>query len=103
MATCWRRTRCRGARSPPAAVGPAPFRARLSPDAAGAPQLRAMAVDVRHSASLKSPELDTLSQVLRDSASGLDDAVLDDQLERFSRISVVTVDDEVQGFLFGSL
>jgi hypothetical protein len=62
-----------------------------------------MEVDVRDSASLKSPELDTLSQVLRDSASGLDDAVLDDQLERFSRISVVTVDDEVQGFLFGSL
>jgi hypothetical protein len=62
-----------------------------------------MDVDVRDSASLKPPELDILSQVLHDSGSPLGDAVLDEQVERFPRVSLVTVDDEVQGFLFGSL
>lgn len=62
-----------------------------------------MDVDIRDSASLKPPELDLLSQVLRNSGSRLDDRILDQQVERFSRVSLVTADDEVQGFLFGSL
>ena len=62
-----------------------------------------MDVDIRDSASLKPDELDILSQVLRDAGSPLDDEVLDQQVERFSRVSMVVADDEVQGFLFGSL
>ena len=62
-----------------------------------------MDVDIRDSTSLKPDELDILSQVLRDAGSSLDDEVLDEQVERFSRVSTVVVDDEVQGFLFGSL
>lgn len=62
-----------------------------------------MDVDIRDSASLKPDELDILSQVLRDAGSPLDDEVLDEQVERFSRVSTVVVDEEVQGFLFGSL
>ncbi len=62
-----------------------------------------MDVDIRDSASLKPPELDILSQVLRDAGSPLDDRALDEQVERFSRVSMVVEDDEVRGFLFGSL
>ncbi|HLF39953.1 MAG TPA: hypothetical protein VI854_00630 [Acidimicrobiia bacterium] len=62
-----------------------------------------MDVDIRDSASLKPDELDILSQVLRDAGSPLDDEVLDGQVERFSRLSLAAADDEVQGFLFGSL
>jgi hypothetical protein len=62
-----------------------------------------MDVDIRDSASLKPAELDVLSQVLRDCGSPLEDKVLDHQVEQFSRVSLVTAEDEVQGFLFGSL
>ena len=62
-----------------------------------------MDVDIRDSASLKPAELDILSQVLRDAGSPLDDSVLDQQVESFSRVSTVVEDDEVRGFLFGSL
>jgi hypothetical protein len=62
-----------------------------------------MDVDIRDSASLKPAELDVLTQVLRDAGSPLDDTVLDDQIERFSRVSTVARDEEVLGFLFGSL
>ena len=63
-----------------------------------------MDVDIRDSSSLKPAELDVLSQVLRDAGSPLDDKALDQQVESFSRVSlVVAEDDEVQGFLFGSL
>src|ERR671925_2119839 len=62
-----------------------------------------MDVDIRDSASLKPAELDVLSQVLRDAGSPLDDSVLDQQVESFSRVSTVVEDDEVRGFLFGSL
>jgi hypothetical protein len=62
-----------------------------------------MDVDIRDSASLKPPELDVLSQILRDAGSPLDDSALDHQVERFSRVSMVMDEDEVRGFLFGSL
>lgn len=62
-----------------------------------------MDVDIRDSASLKPAELDVLSQVLRGASSPLDEAILEDQVERFSRVSTVIEDDEVVGFLFGSL
>lgn len=62
-----------------------------------------MDVDIRDSTSLKPPELDTLTQVLRDAGSTLEDTVIDDQVERFPRIGLVSDDDEVLGFLFGSL
>jgi hypothetical protein len=62
-----------------------------------------MDVDIRDSASLKPPELDTLTQVLRDTGSTLEDTVIDDQVERFPRIGLVSDDEEVVGFLFGSL
>lgn len=62
-----------------------------------------MDVDIRDSASLKPPELDVISQVLRDAGSALEDTAIDDQVERFSRVSMVADDAEVVGFLFGSL
>ncbi|MGH8998424.1 MAG: hypothetical protein ACRDY7_03445 [Acidimicrobiia bacterium] len=62
-----------------------------------------MDVDIRDSASLKPPELDVLSQVLQAAGNSLTDSVIDDQVERFPRVSVVTDEAEVVGFLFGSL
>lgn len=62
-----------------------------------------MDVDIRDSASLKPAELDVLSQVLRDAGSPLDDKVLDTQVECFPRVSLVVAEDDVEGFLFGSL
>src|SRR5882762_800360 len=62
-----------------------------------------MDVDIRDSASLKPAELDELSQVLRKAGSPLPETTIDDQVERFSRVTMVVRDDEVHGFLFGSL
>jgi hypothetical protein len=62
-----------------------------------------MDVDIRDSASLKPAELDELSQVLRKAGSPLPDSTIDDQVERFSRVTMVTDDEEIHGFLFGSL
>jgi hypothetical protein len=62
-----------------------------------------MDVDIRDSASLKPAELDELSQVLRKAGSPLPDKTIDEQVERFSRVTMVTDDEEVHGFLFGSL
>src|SRR5437660_8096329 len=62
-----------------------------------------MDVDIRDSASLKPAELDELSQVLRKAGSPLPESTIDDQLERFSRVTMVTDDEELHGFLFGSL
>ena len=62
-----------------------------------------MDVDIRDSASLKPAELDELSQVLRKAGSPLPDSTIDDQVERFSRVTMVIDEDEVSGFLFGSL
>jgi hypothetical protein len=62
-----------------------------------------MDVDIRDSASLKPAELDELSQVLRKAGSPLPESTIDDQVERFSRVTWVSDDDEIHGFLFGSL
>jgi hypothetical protein len=62
-----------------------------------------MDVDIRDSASLKPAELDELSQVLRKAGSPLPETTIDDQVERFSRVTVVMDEDEISGFLFGSL
>jgi hypothetical protein len=63
-----------------------------------------MDVDIRDSASLKPAELDELSQVLRKAGSPLPDSTIDDQVERFSRVTMVLAEDEeIHAFLFGSL
>src|SRR3989440_3499347 len=62
-----------------------------------------MDVDIRDSASLKPAELDELSQLLRKAGSPLPESTIDDQVERFSRVTMVLDDEEVHGFLFGSL
>jgi hypothetical protein len=62
-----------------------------------------MDVDIRDSASLKPAELDELSQVLRAAGSPLPESTIDDQVERFSRVTMVVSEDEISGFLFGSL
>ncbi|HEV7862363.1 MAG TPA: hypothetical protein VGR20_06670 [Acidimicrobiia bacterium] len=62
-----------------------------------------MDVDIRDSASLKPAELDELSQVLRKAGSPLPETTIDDQVERFSRVTMVVNEDEIHGFLFGSL
>ena len=62
-----------------------------------------MDVDIRDSASLKPAELDELSQVLRKAGSPLPDSTIDDQVERFSRVTMVMAEEEIHGFLFGSL
>jgi hypothetical protein len=62
-----------------------------------------MDVDIRDSASLKPAELDELSQVLRKAGSPLPDSTIDDQVERFSRVTMVMDEEEIHGFLFGSL
>jgi hypothetical protein len=62
-----------------------------------------MDVDIRDSASLKPAELDELSQVLRKAGSPLPESTIDDQVERFSRVTMVMADEEIHGFLFGSL
>jgi hypothetical protein len=62
-----------------------------------------MDVDIRDSASLKPAELDELSQVLRKAGSPLPESTIDDQVERFSRVTMVMDDEEIHGFLFGSL
>jgi hypothetical protein len=62
-----------------------------------------MDVDIRDSASLKPAELDELSQVLRKAGSPLPESTIDDQVERFSRVTMVLHEDEISGFLFGSL
>jgi hypothetical protein len=62
-----------------------------------------MDVDIRDSASLKPAELDELSQVLRKAGSPLPETTIDDQVERFSRVTMVMNEEEIHGFLFGSL
>jgi hypothetical protein len=62
-----------------------------------------MDVESRDSVSLKPPELDELAQVLRVSGSPCRDDVLEDQVERFTLVAVASEDEELHGFLFGSL
>lgn len=63
-----------------------------------------MGIDSRDSDTLKPPELDELGQLLGKSALGIEDAELDSQVETFPLVVMSHTDDEeVTGFLFGSL
>ena len=63
-----------------------------------------MGIDSRDSDTLKPPELDELGQILTATSAGVEDAELDRQVESFPLVVTATSDDdEVEGFLFGSL
>lgn len=64
----------------------------------------AMEIDSRDSDTLKPPELDELGQVLTANSRGLEDAEIDCQVEAFPLVvTAMTDDEELAGFLFGSL
>ena len=62
-----------------------------------------MDVESRDSVSLKPPELDVLAQVLRNSGGQCDDSALEEQIENFTLVALATEEEEMVGFLFGSL
>jgi len=62
-----------------------------------------MGVESRDSVSLKPVELDELSQLLVRVGLPTGEEALDTQVERFPLIATSVDDDEVHGFLFGSL
>jgi hypothetical protein len=62
-----------------------------------------MQVDSRDSISLKPAELDEFGLLLQSSGLPLKDEELDRQIEHFPLVVVVTVDGDLQGFMFGSL
>lgn len=62
-----------------------------------------MDVESRDSVSLKPAELDELGQLVSAIGLPLLDEQLDQHVEQFPLVAVVTEDDEVLGFLFGSL
>lgn len=62
-----------------------------------------MGVESRDSVSLKPAELDEFGQLLASVDLPLKDDALDDQVERFPLVTRSTADDELYGFLFGSL
>lgn len=62
-----------------------------------------MQVESRDSISLKPAELDEMSQLLVKVGLPIKDETLDAHIEQFPLISLVSVDDEIVGFLFGSL
>jgi hypothetical protein len=62
-----------------------------------------MRVESRDSVSLKPAELDEFGQLLASVELPLKDDALDDHVERFSLVTLTTTDDELYGFLFGSL
>ena len=62
-----------------------------------------MAVESRDSVSLKPAELDELGQLVQAIGLPLNDQQLDAAVEHFPLIILATEDDEVGGFLFGSL
>lgn len=64
-----------------------------------------MRIDSRDSDTLKPPELDELGQLLARSDLGIEDAEVDRQIESFPLIVTAQSDDddELEGFLFGSL
>jgi hypothetical protein len=61
-----------------------------------------MEVESRDSVSLKPAELDELGQLLA-AGSAADDSLLDQQVERFALVATAKADDDLHGFLFGSL
>lgn len=64
-----------------------------------------MRIDSRDSDTLKPPELDELGQLLARSALEIEDAEIDGQVESLPLIVTAKTDDdeEMEGFLFGSL
>jgi hypothetical protein len=62
-----------------------------------------MDVESRDSVSLKPAELDELGQLVSGLGLLLDDEQLDTHVEQFPLVAVVEFDDQIQGFLFGSL
>src|SRR2546430_17570025 len=62
-----------------------------------------MRVESRDSLSLKPAELDEFGQLLVSVELPLKDDALDDHVERFPLVTRSTADDELHGFLFGSL
>jgi hypothetical protein len=62
-----------------------------------------MAVESRDSVSLKPAELDELGQLLTTTGLPLSEEQLDLHLEQFPLIALTANDDELHGFLFGSL
>ena len=63
-----------------------------------------MDVDSRDSDTLKPPELDELNQLLAASDLGIEDVEIDRQVESFPLVvTAKSNDDEIEGFLFGSL
>jgi hypothetical protein len=62
-----------------------------------------MEVESRDSVSLKPAELDELGQLVSGVGLPLLDEQLDNHVEQFPLVAVVSFDGELQGFLFGSL
>jgi len=62
-----------------------------------------MDLESRDSVNVKPAELDVLGQILTHVGSTLDDEALDQQIESFPLICLTSVDEELHGFLFGSL
>ena len=62
-----------------------------------------MAIESRDSISLKPAELDELGLFVKTVGLPLADQQLDQHVEQFPLIAVVSEDDELHGFLFGSL
>jgi hypothetical protein len=62
-----------------------------------------MRVESRDSVSLKPAELDEFGQLLASVELPLKDDALDEHLERFPLVTLTAADDELYGFLFGSL
>lgn len=62
-----------------------------------------MQVESRDSISLKPAELDEMGQILVNVGLPITDELLDSHIEQFPLITLVTLDDELVGFLFGSL
>src|SRR5829696_1452843 len=62
-----------------------------------------MRVESRDSLSLKPAELDEFGQLLASVELPIKDEALDEHVERFPLVTRTTADDELYGFLFGSL
>lgn len=62
-----------------------------------------MGVESRDSVSLKPAELDELGQLLTAIGLPLKEEQLDQHVEQFPLIAVSVADDDIHGFLFGSL
>ena len=62
-----------------------------------------MSVESRDSVSLKPAELDELGQFVGGIGLPIDDQALDHHVEQFPLVALCIEDDEVHGFLFGSL